>query len=58
MKELPKVMSKYQITAVSVTEMAADQQALFEKAVEALLADLICGIDRQLQGNTYEFERK
>jgi hypothetical protein len=46
--------SKTHISAVSVSEMAPDQQALFEKAVDALLADLIQSLDRLTEGNIDE----
>ena len=58
MKVLPKRMSKNHITAISITEMAVDQKAHFEKAVDALLADLICGLDRHIEGNSDELNRK
>jgi hypothetical protein len=57
-KERIKGSVKTHICDVSLSEMPHDQQALFEKAVDALLADLIQNLDRRLEGNADELERK
>jgi len=49
---------KTHISAVSVSEMAADQQAIFEGAVDVLLADLIHRVDRPKEGNLDEYKSK
>lgn len=55
-KDIRRDSVKTHISAVLVAEMAADQQALFEKAVDALLADLAQHRDRQTQGELHELE--
>ena len=46
MQDAPKQPQKKQIRVASVVEMAPDQQPSFEKAVDALLADLVRSLDR------------
>jgi len=49
---------KTHVSTVSISEMDPDQQALFEQAVTALLADLVHRLDRQNKGNIDELESK
>lgn len=49
-KDSSKPLQKTHIQNVSVVEMTVDQQAPFEKAVDALLADLIRYLDRRIEG--------
>jgi hypothetical protein len=58
MKDCPNRSWKTHVSAVSTSEMAPDQQALFEQAVNALLAELVHRLDRRNQGSIDELERK
>lgn len=58
MKDSSKRLLKTHISAISISEMAPDQQASFEKAVNALLADLVHHLDRRNKGNIDELDGK
>jgi hypothetical protein len=58
MKDCLNRSLKTHVSSVSILEMDPDQQAEFEKAVNALLADLVHRLDRRNKGNIDELERK
>ncbi len=58
MKERPKPPRNSQIQVVSRGEMTADQQSSFTRAVDALLIELLCDLDRRNQGDGYGNEEQ
>jgi hypothetical protein len=54
MKELKRPPQKTHVR-ISKSEMAADQQALFIKATDSLLAELVRSLDRRTQGDLNDY---
>jgi hypothetical protein len=54
MKEVSKQRPKTQIEVVSIVEMTSDAQVAFERAVTAILIDLIRSLDRRDKGEADE----